>query len=240
METVKRMIILAAGMGSRLAPLTDDKPKPLVPVHGTPIIVPLLEAALKAGISDIYIVRGYKGEQYDVLLKDYPMLRFIENPDYDKANNLGSIVAAKDYLSGAYIVEGDLLLYEPALIQKQQEESNYLGVRVAHTDDWCFHVDENKVIQKVAVGGDDCYQMVGISYWSEKDGQHLAECALQAYEGENGHELYWDEVALKYFKDEFCIHVHPCKRDAVVEIDTYQEWKELEQQKEKTNGKTQN
>lgn len=241
MEKVKRMIILAAGMGSRLAPLTNDKPKPLVPVNGVPIIVPLIEAALRAGITDIYIVRGYKGEQYDALLEEYPMLHFIDNSDYDKANNLGSIVAAREYLSGSYVVEGDLLLYEPEIIKPEQEESNYLGKYVSHTDDWCFFVDENKVIKRVAIGGDDCYQMVGISYWSEEDGKRLADCALRAYEGERGRELYWDEVALTYFKEEFSIHVHPCREDAVIEIDTYEEWKLLEEElKEKTDGKTKN
>lgn len=237
MEKVKRMIILAAGMGLRLAPLTNDKPKPLVPINGVPIIVPLLDAALKAGITEIYIVRGYKREQYNTLLDDYPMLQFIENPDYDKANNLGSIVAARQYLPGAYVVEGDLLLYEAGLIKPEQEESNYLGKYVSHTDDWCFFVDEKRIIKSVAVGGDNCYQMVGISYWSEEDGKRLAEYAMRAYEMENGHELYWDEVALTYFRDEFCIHVHPCNEDAVVEIDTYEEWKAL---CEGRNGKGEN
>lgn len=230
MEKVKRMIILAAGMGSRLAPLTDDKPKPLVPINGVPIIVPLLDAALEAGITEIYIVRGYRGEQYNMLLEDYPMLHFIENTDYDKANNLGSIVAARQYLPGAYVVEGDLLLYDAGLIKSEQEESNYLGKYVSHTDDWCFFVDEQNVIKRVAVGGDNCYQMVGISYWSEEDGKRLAECAMRAYEMENGHELYWDEVALTYFRDEFTIHVHTCNEDAVVEIDTYEEWKALQKE----------
>lgn len=229
MEKVKRMIILAAGMGSRLAPLTDNLPKPMVCVKGVPIIVPLIKAALRAGIPDIYIVRGYRAEQYDILLKEYPMLHFIENPDYDKANNLGSIVAARNYLPGSYIVEGDLLLYEPDLIKAEQEESNYLGKYVSHTDDWCFFVDEHKLIQRVSIGGDDCYQMVGISYWNEEDGKRLAERAAAAYEGEHGHELYWDEIALTYYKDEFSVHVHPCKEDDVIEIDTYEEWKALEQ-----------
>ena len=79
---VERAIFLAAGMGSRLAPVTDVVPKPLVKVNGRRIIETLLDAVLAAGIEEIYLVRGYHGEVFDILLQEYPMILFIENPDY--------------------------------------------------------------------------------------------------------------------------------------------------------------
>ena len=61
MMNVQRAVFLAAGKGTRMAPLTDTVPKPLVKVHGKPIITTLLDAVMMAGIEEIYIVRGYLG-----------------------------------------------------------------------------------------------------------------------------------------------------------------------------------
>ena len=63
---VKRAIFIAAGFGSRLVPITLNTPKPLVRVHGKRMIETLLEAVVEAEIEEIYIVRGYLGEQFDI------------------------------------------------------------------------------------------------------------------------------------------------------------------------------
>ncbi|MDP4340079.1 hypothetical protein QR506_24850, partial [Escherichia coli] len=81
---------------------------PLIRVHGQRIIDSLLDAVLAAGIEDILIVRGYLAEQFDQLLYKYPMVKFIDNPLYNEANNISSILAAGDILSNAYVLESDL------------------------------------------------------------------------------------------------------------------------------------
>ena len=91
----KRAVFIAAGFGSRLVPVTLNTPKPLVRVNGKRIIDGLIEACLDAGISEIYIVRGYLAEQFDQLLYKYPMLKFLENPAYNEANNISSAMVAR-------------------------------------------------------------------------------------------------------------------------------------------------
>lgn len=86
---------MAAGFGSRLVPVTLNTPKPLILVHGKKIIETLLDAVIEAGIQDITIVRGYLGEQFDVLLKKYPMIKFVSNPIYNESNNISSAYAIK-------------------------------------------------------------------------------------------------------------------------------------------------
>ena len=56
------------------------------------------------------------------------MIKFIENPIYNESNNISSVVCASYLLKNAYVLEADLLLYNPKLITKYQYESNYLGV----------------------------------------------------------------------------------------------------------------
>ena len=91
---VKRAIFIAAGFGSRLVPITFNTPKPLVRVHGVRIIDRLIDACLAAGIDEIFIVRGYLGELFDQLLYKYPMIKFLENPVYNQANNISSSLVA--------------------------------------------------------------------------------------------------------------------------------------------------
>ena len=224
---VKRAIIIAAGFGSRLVPITLNTPKPLVRVKGKRIIDSVLDAVVAAGINDIVIVRGYLGEQFDQLLYKYPMIKFVENPIYNEANNISSVYCVKDYIQNAYIIEADLLVYNPSLITKYQYSSNYLGVKTERTDDWCFHV-ENGFIKKLSVGGLDCYHTYGISYWTGDDGKRLAKHLDEEFHAPGGKELYWDEVALSRHINEYDIRVRECSFDDIIEIDTFGELKKLD------------
>lgn len=107
---VKRAVFLAAGFGSRLLPITLNTPKPLVRVRGKRIIDGLLDKVLALGVEEIYIVRGYLGEQFDQLLRKYPTIRFLENPIYNETNNISSAMCARYYLSNAYVFEADLII----------------------------------------------------------------------------------------------------------------------------------
>ncbi len=225
---VKRAVFIAAGFGSRLVPITLNTPKPLVRVKGKRIIDSLLDAVVAAGIEEIYLIRGYLSEQFDQLLYKYPTIHFIENPAYNEANNISSAMCARYLLQNAYVCEADLLLYNPALITKYQYSTNYLGVPVAMTDDWCFRT-KNGIITGLQVGGTDCHHMFGISYWSAEDGARLAEHIEQVYHSPGGKERYWDQVALDYFSEEYRIAIRECRFDDIVEIDTYRELKQLDE-----------
>ena len=224
---VKRAVFIAAGFGSRLVPITLNTPKPLVRVNGKRMIDTLLDAVVAAGIEEIYVVRGYLGEQFDQLLYKYPMLRFVENPIYNEANNISSAMCVRHLLQNAYVLEADLVLYNPELITKYQYTSNYLGVSVDVTDDWCFEV-KNRVITKVKVGGRDCHHMFGISYWNAGDGAKLYEDIKHVYEMPGGKERYWDQVALEYCKEHYQIEVRECSFEDIIEIDSYKDLKKLD------------
>jgi CTP:phosphocholine cytidylyltransferase-like protein len=224
---VRRAVFLAAGFGERLVPVTLNTPKPLVRVKGTRIIDTLLDAVVAADIKEIYIVRGYLGEQFDQLLYKYPGIRFYENPAYNEANNIASVMCVRSHLQNAYVLESDLLLRNPRLIAKYQYASNYLAVPVEVTDDWCFEV-KNGVISRFRLGGRRCHHMFGISYWNREDGAKLAEHIKQAYEMPGGKERYWDQIALEYFIKDYQVEVRECGFDDIAEIDTFSELKKLD------------
>lgn len=224
---VQRAVIFAAGFGARLIPITLNTPKPLVRVKGKRIIDSLLDAIYAAGIEEVYIVRGYLSEQFDQLLYRYPGIRFIENPLYNEANNISSAMCARYLLQNAYVCEADLLLYNPELITKYQYQTNYLGVPVEMTHDWCLYT-KNGIVTKLSIGGTNCYHMFGISYWSAEDGAKMAAHIEQVYNAPGGKERYWDQVAMEYHLDEYRVTVRPCTFEDITEIDTYQELKKLD------------
>ena len=166
-KKVERAVILAAGIGSRMKPITDNLPKPLVKVLGKRIIETSIDALLMAGINDIYIVCGYLAEKFQCLAEKYPNLKFIFNEHYKDSNNISSIISAGNLVENAYIIEGDLFLRNSQIITANQAETNYL-------------------VTKIAVGGKDCYQMVGISYWTAEDGKKLIEHANKVFQTADG------------------------------------------------------
>lgn len=225
---VKRAVFLAAGFGSRMVPLTFNTPKPLVRVNGTRMIDTLLDAVVAAGIEEIYIVRGYLGEQFDQLLYKYPNIKFVENPFYNEANNISSAMCVRYLMQNAYVLEADLVLSNPKLIRKYEYCSNFLGIPVETTDDWCIHTDSNGVIIEECVGGVNCHQMVGISYWDAEAGTKLANDIEEVYRAPGGKERYWEQVAFVYKKENYKVEVRECKLDDIVEIDTYNELKKID------------
>lgn len=223
----ERAIVLAAGRGERMRPLTDEMPKPMVRVDRRRIIDTLLAALAAAGIPEIYVVRGYLGEKFDALKEEYPTLHFIDNPHWHEANNISSLLAAGDLVENAFVVEGDLFLQNPSLLSREQQGTNYLAIPVKETTDWCFFPDEAGVIRRMAVGGTDCWKMVGISYWTTEDGRNLAQSIRRLYETPGGAARYWDEAALSADIENFSVHVRACTAEDVQEIDTLAELETL-------------
>ena len=223
----KRAIFLAAGFGTRLVPVTLNTPKPLVRVNGVRIIDTLIDACLKADITEIYIVRGYLAQQFDQLLEKYPTIKFIENPDYNQANNILSAVLARHLMQDAYVFEADLLASNPDVIRKYNYRSNVLGIYKDRTDDWCFS-DKNGIVTEEKIGGINCYQMVGIYYFNKPDGLRLIDHLKEAYEAPGGKERYWETVPNQVYRGQYTIEIIPCNQEDIVEIDTFNELKALD------------
>ncbi|MGM9970427.1 MAG: ABC transporter permease subunit [Anaeroplasma sp.] len=219
---VRKAIILAAGFGSRLAPVTLDTPKPLVKVNGVRIIDTILDSLVAKGITNIVIVRGYKKEMFDVLLDKYPFIKFIDNNEFNVTNNISSVVKALDYIDRCYICEADLLIDNPDIINKYEYTTNYLGIKVKETDDWCF-TKKGNYIDTFKIGGDNCYQTIGISYWNEEDSKKLKQAVLKLYNSRGGKESFWDMAALRNSKKDFKIEIRNCYKSDVTEIDNFSE-----------------
>ncbi len=217
---VRKAIILAAGFGQRLAPVTLDTPKPLVKVNGVRILDTLLDALYAKGITNITIVRGYKKEQFDQLLDKYPTIHFVDNPEFNLANNISSAIHAIDLIDRCYICEADLYISNPDIINKYEYHSNYLGAKVAETDDWCFKKRQGYA-DDYRMGGTDCYQAFGISYWDGADSEKLKADLRKVYASRGGKENLWEMVPLKIAKKNYKLEIRKCHKSDIIEIDNF-------------------
>jgi len=221
---VKRAILLAAGFGSRMRPITLNTPKPLVRVHGKRIIDSIIDALIEADINEIYIVCGYLGEQFNILKEKYPNITLINNPIYNETNNISSAYLVRDKFRNAYVMEADLLIHNPSIIKKYHYSSNYTGRYVETTNDWCFEM-KNGYIDKLQIGGKNCYHTYCIAYFDKEDGQNMERDLSLAFDLPGAREIVWDYVALEYFKDNYKIRVREVLKSDIDEIDTFNELK---------------
>jgi choline kinase len=109
-----KAVILAAGMGSRLAPLTNDRPKPLVPVAGKPLLVRTLERLAEVGIrgKDVIVVAGFREDVLRATLAGLGQdVTIVPNPRYNDWNNFWSVYVAREAVGGDSFlqIDGDVL-----------------------------------------------------------------------------------------------------------------------------------
>lgn len=219
---VKRAVILAAGFGSRMVPVTLDTPKPLVKVNGTRIIDTLIQALLAQDIQDITLVRGYKKEKFDELLVDYPFIKLIDNDIYDQTNNISSAVAALEHIDQCYVCEADLMITNPDIIRKYEYSSNYLGAFTLETDDWCFDM-KNGCIDHYGKVGTFCYNAYGISFWSKEDSARLRTDLKNVFESADGKDVFWEFIPLIKNHDQYQVEIRQCSKSDIMEIDNFYE-----------------
>ncbi|MCR5632112.1 MAG: NTP transferase domain-containing protein [Eubacterium sp.] len=227
MNTVKRAIIMAAGKGERLAPVTLDKPKPLVEVNGVRMIDTIIDGLKANGIHEIYIVTGYMMEMFHELYDKYPDIHLISNQFYTEYNNISSLYAAKNILKqgDCMILDGDLVIRDNKILHADFERSGYSAIWTEEkTDEWLMQVDEEGTVTSCSrTGGDKGWILFSISRWSKEDCIKLKKYLEYEFDHAGNRHLYWDDVAMFRHFDKFSLGITPMNRGDVVEIDSFDE-----------------
>ena len=225
MYQVKRAIIMAAGLGNRLRPISLETPKPLIPVNGVPMIVTAIEALRSYGIREIYVVVGYLKERFSFLEAKYPGLRLIENPYYDTCNNISSLYVARDHLEDVMILDGDQIIYDPAALSPEFDRSGYNAVYTEEaTDEWLLTLQAGIVTG----GGAGGYQLYSISRWSAEDGKKLKAHLELEFSRLHNHTIYWDDIPLFCHPADYRLGIREMQKTDVVEVDSVEELAQLD------------
>ncbi len=224
MYKVKRAIIMAAGTGERLRPVTLRVPKPLVKVNGVRIIDTIIHGLRANGISEIYIVVGYLKEQFEDLKKKYPEVSLIENPYYNTCNNIASLYVARDYIEDVIIVDGDQIIKNKSILEAEFERSGYSAAWTENnTKEWLMTVENGIVTRCSRIGGSRGWQLFGVSRWSAEDGRKLKRHLVMEFEEKRNCQIYWDDIVMFCHALEYSLGIREVKFGDIVEVDSLDE-----------------
>ncbi len=229
-HTVKRAIIMAAGKGERMHPVTLTTPKPLVRVNGVRMIDTVIGALHENGIYEIVVVVGYLKEKFQVLEEEYPGVKLVENPYYDTCNNISSLYVARKYLKDAIIMDGDQMIYNTEILSPGFDRSGYNCIWTdEHTDEWVLTVEDDVVTACSRTGGERGWQLFSVSRWSAEDGAKLRKHLELEFEEKKNTQIYWDDVALFCHPEDYELGIQQMSRSDIVEIDNLSELIQIDQ-----------
>ena len=224
-----KALILAAGLGSRLAPITDNVPKSMVPVNGKPILVKQIENLLNNGVKNITIITGYKSEVIEELIRNnYPSINIIKSEDYINTNNMYSAYLAKNKLYGEEFLMMNADVYYDDTIIAELLKKEYVNAIV--TDIGTYNEESMKVIEENG-------RLVSIS--KQIDKEDALGCSIDVYKfspkagkaffdkcseyiDEKKELKLWSEVALNDILNEVDFIACPLK-GRWVEIDNHED-----------------
>lgn len=227
-KSPKNAIILAAGFGMRMVPINTQYPKALIEVDGQPIIERIINQLNSIGVEDIYIVVGYMKEQFEYLIDEYKV-KLIVNEKYAEKNNLHSLSLAADYLSNTYIIPCDIWCDKNPF--HRYELYSWYMVSDLVTDESNVRVNRKAELVKNNAGGN---QMVGITYLVEEDSRIIKERLIEYDNQKKYDNSFWEETL--YSGEKMIVQANVVHSDEVVEINTYEQLRELDDESAHLNS----
>lgn len=198
-----KALILAAGYGSRLAPLTDDIPKSLVPVNGKPILLKQLENLYDVGITDITVVSGYRGNMLEAAVHDrFRDVKILKSADFETTNNMYSAYLAREAMAGDDFMMMNADVFMDASVIRALADFDHPNAIV--TDIGFYLPESMKVVEDggrlIRISKDiPAEEALGASIDTYRFSPEAGDAFFRACAGyieEKGEKNLWSEVAL--------------------------------------------
>lgn len=219
-------VIMAAGTSSRFAPLSYERPKALIEVRGEILLERQIRQLKEAGIDEIFLVCGYKKEQFEYLKKKFG-IQIADNPDYLTRNNNSSIWAVKEHLGNTYICSSDnYFTVNP--FEKNVSEAYYSAVYAdGETAEWCMGEDAEGYINSVQIGGRDAWYMLGHAYWDKTFSEKFRAILEDIYDLPQTADMLWEAIYMRHL-DELKLKMRKYDPGVIFEFDTLDELREFD------------
>jgi choline kinase len=198
-----KAVILAAGLGTRLRPITNEVPKCMVPVNGIRIIDKQIDNLLSNGVDEIYVVDGYKAEVLAEHLKtNFPEVHIVSNPRYAETNNMYSLYLTSKYVKGEeFLLMNADVYYDANIIVGMLQGENLSKIACDRTqyleESMKITLDGDKInhISKKISEADHYAVSIDVYRISAEDSKVLFKEVEDTIEGRKD-ENSWTEVAL--------------------------------------------
>lgn len=218
---VDNAVILAAGLSSRFAPISYEKPKGVLRVRGEVLIERQIEQLREAGITDITVVVGYKKEYFFYLRKKYGVT-LVNNDEYASRNNNGSLWRVRGRLGNTYVCSSDdYFTQNPfnAYVFKAYYSAQYAE---GPTKEWCMETGAGGRITKVTVGGSNSWYMLGHVYFDRAFSERFVKILEEEYDRPETVDMLWEDLYIEHIK-ELDMVLRPYPAGAINEFDSLDE-----------------
>ena len=206
---VDNAVIMAAGMSSRFAPLSYEKPKALLKVKGEVLIEREIRQLQAAGIDDITVVVGYMKEKL-FYLEDRFHVKIVINEDYHRYNNPSTLMLVRDRLKNTFICSSDNYFeqnpFEPYVYQAYYASLYSAG----KTDEYCMVTNRKGRITGVQVGGSDAWYMIGHVYFDRSFSEKFTQILEREYDSPVTRAGLWEDLYARHIRElEMYIRKYP-------------------------------
>lgn len=224
---VTNAILMAAGLSSRFAPLSYEKPKGLWTVKGEILIERQIKQLKEAGISDITVVVGYMKEKF-FYLEDKFGVRIVVNEDYYRYNNPSTLIRVLDRLDNTYICSSDNYFTEN-VFSPYVYRSYYSAVHTdRETEEYCLSTAPDGRIENVTLGGGpDAWYMLGHVYFSRDFSKRFAEILRREYDNPLVKEQLWERLYMRHL-DELVLYIQKYDASVIQEFDSLDELRQFD------------
>lgn len=216
-----KAILLAAGMGSRLKPLTLITPKSLTVVNEKPLAERQIEFLKQKGIDEIIIVTGHLNEKFEYLKEKYGV-KLVYNDKYNVYNNIYTMYLVREYLPDSYVIDADVYINNNFIVSNINQSTYFTAYKKEFKDEWEISFNDNKKVTEINVKSGDGYILSGVSYWSKKDGEFITKRLEEKIDANNYKNLYWDDIVKENIND-LDLHINIIESNDIYEIDSIED-----------------
>ena len=216
-----RAILLAAGMGTRLRPLTLETPKSLIKVNDTPLLERQIEFLKEKGIDEIIVVTGYLSEKFEYLKEKYG-IKLVHNNKYDIYNNIYTMYLVREYLEDAYVIDADVYIVENFILENPETSLYFSAYKEGFKEEWRLYFNEELRVEDIKVESGEGNILSGVSFWSKKDTPLIVKELENTIEKGDFKNMYWDDI-VKNNISRLNIYVRKIGSEAIFEIDNLEE-----------------
>ena len=197
---VDNAVIMAAGLSSRFAPISYERPKGTLRVRGEILVERQIKQLREAGINDIILVVGYKKE-YFFSLAERLGVRIVVNDDYVTRNNNGSLWVVRKELGNTYVCSSDDY-FTTNPFESHVYQAYYSAQYVAGpTSEWCLVTGANGRITGATVGGADAWTMLGHVYFDRAFSTAFRRILEEVYTLPETAPKLWESIYIEHVKE---------------------------------------